>query len=211
MMIITDHNNQLTNLCPDMCAIVRPTDPDNVLQPGEGGGQRGSQVVALHIHHLLLTRQGESQHTKSGRGIWCVRPWIAKFFNVWPQVWCGRGKSKDPNNLNIPLIHLLIEKTISVACRSSDWLWLPPEANEPVELLLHDVAGKSSRERILNNSSSRGVVAVRQASLAAADKVGHPDVPVVDEGDDVRVVWAHGRVQTGTTCLCLDLVREQWT
>ena len=42
----------MTNLGPDMGAIVGPTDPDDVFQPGERGGQGGSQVITLHIHNL---------------------------------------------------------------------------------------------------------------------------------------------------------------
>ena len=42
----------LTNLGPDMGAIVGPTDPDDIFQPGERGGQRGSQVITLHINNL---------------------------------------------------------------------------------------------------------------------------------------------------------------
>lgn len=50
-----------------------------------------------------------------------------------------------------------------------------------------------------------------QTRFAAAHKVGHPDVPVVDEGDDVGVVRAHRSVQPGAACFCLDFVREQRT
>ena len=199
---------QLPNLSPDMCSVVRPADPHNVLQPGKGGRQGGSQVVALHIHHLLLAGQREPQHAKGGRSVRSVCPGITEFFNVGPQVGCGRRKAKDPDNLDVALVHLLIEKAIGVAGRAAHWLRLPPEANEPVELLLHDIAGQAGREGVLDDSASRGVVAVGQARLAPAHQVGHPDVPVVDESNDVGVVRTHGGIEPGTTCFRLDLVRE---
>ena len=76
---------------------------------------------------------------------------------------------------------------------------------------LHDIAGQAGREGILDNTSGRGVVAVGQARLAPTHQVGHPDVPVVHEGNDVRVVRTHGGVQPGAACFRLDLVREQRT
>lgn len=131
------------NLGPDMCSIICPSNPDNVLKPGEGGRQGGSQVIALHVDHLLFAGQSEPQHAKGGCGVRGVCPGITKFFNVGPEVGCGRREAKDPDNLNIALVHLLVEKAISVASRAAHWFRLPPEANEPVELLLHDIAGKS--------------------------------------------------------------------
>ena len=43
---------RMTNLGPDMGAIVGPTNPDDIFQPGERGGQGGSQVITLNIHNL---------------------------------------------------------------------------------------------------------------------------------------------------------------
>ena len=76
-------------LSPDMCSIVRPSDPHNVLQPWEGGGQGGPQIVALHVHHLLFTGQREPQHAQGGRGVWGISPGITKLFNIGPKVGSG--------------------------------------------------------------------------------------------------------------------------
>ena len=52
-------------------------------------------------------------------------------------------------------------------------------------------------------------MAVRQSRLAPAHKVRHPDVPVVDEGNDVGIVGAHGGIESCTRCFSLDFIGEE--
>ena len=53
-------------------------------------------------------------------------------------------------------------------------------------------------------------MAVRQPRLASAHKVRHPYVPVVDEGNDVGIVGAHGGIESRTRGFSLDFIGEEW-
>lgn len=48
-----------------------------------------------------------------------------------------------------------------------------------------------------------------QPCFASTDEVGHPDVGIVHEGDNVWVIWAHCGVEPGPRGLGLDLVRKE--
>ena len=113
-----------------MGPVVSPANSDNVLQPGEEGGEGGGEVEALHVDDLLLAGEGEAEHPEGGRGVGRVGPRVSELLHVRPQVGSGRAEAQDSHNLNIALVNLFVEEAVRIT-RPPRLLRLPPKTSKP--------------------------------------------------------------------------------
>ena len=113
-----------------MGSIVCPPNSDNVLQPGEEGGEGGGEVKALHVNDLLLAGEGEAEHPEGGRGIGRVGPRVSELLHIRPQIGGRRAEAQDPHNLNITLVNLFVQEAVRIA-RPPRLLRLPPKTSKP--------------------------------------------------------------------------------